>query len=77
MTINFILDLVAQSVRAPDCGSGGRGFDPHPSPTLKTVICIASDRFFLRSNPYRNPFFLQVMLQIRNPNLFKVENTRC
>jgi hypothetical protein len=23
---------VAQLVRAPDCGSGGRGFEPHPSP---------------------------------------------
>jgi hypothetical protein len=23
---------VAQLVRAPDCGSGGRGFDPHHSP---------------------------------------------
>jgi hypothetical protein len=23
---------VAQMVRAPDCGSGGRGFDPHRSP---------------------------------------------
>ena len=24
--------VVAQSVRAPDCGSGGRGFDSHRSP---------------------------------------------
>jgi|LauGreDrversion4_2_1035121.scaffolds.fasta_scaffold194045_2 CDP-diglyceride synthetase len=24
--------MVAQLVRAPDCGSGGRGFDPHSSP---------------------------------------------
>jgi hypothetical protein len=24
--------IVAQLVRAPDCGSGGRGFDPHHSP---------------------------------------------
>ena len=23
---------VAQLVRAPDCGSGGRGFDPHQPP---------------------------------------------
>jgi hypothetical protein len=24
--------IVAQLVRAPDCGSGGRGFEPHQSP---------------------------------------------
>ncbi|MEY4933735.1 MAG: hypothetical protein RIS64_94 [Bacteroidota bacterium] len=26
------LEIVAQLVRAPDCGSGGRGFKPHHSP---------------------------------------------
>ncbi len=25
---------VAQLVRAPDCGSGGRGFDPHRLPQI-------------------------------------------
>ena len=25
---------VAQLVRAPDCGSGGRGFEPHHSPHI-------------------------------------------
>ena len=29
------MDLVAQSVRASDCDSEGRGFDPHPSPFAK------------------------------------------
>jgi hypothetical protein len=24
--------VLAQSVRAPDCGSGGRGFEPHIPP---------------------------------------------
>ncbi len=28
----FETDFVAQLVRAPDCGSGGRGFEPHHSP---------------------------------------------
>ena len=28
--------IVAQLVRAPDCGSGGRGFETHHSP-LKTL----------------------------------------
>ncbi len=27
--------IVAQLVRAPDCGSGGRGFDPRLSPEIK------------------------------------------
>ena len=29
----FVVGL-AQLVRAPDCGSGGRGFDPHSPPLL-------------------------------------------
>ena len=29
---------VAQLVRALDCGSGGRGFDPHHSPQIKIPI---------------------------------------
>jgi hypothetical protein len=27
--------IVAQLVRAPDCDSGGRGFEPRPSPFCK------------------------------------------
>ena len=30
--------IVAQSVRAPDCGSGGRGFEPRLSPYQKALI---------------------------------------
>ncbi len=26
--------VLAQSVRAPDCGSGGRGFEPHIPPQV-------------------------------------------
>lgn len=29
---------IAQLVRAPDCGSGGRGFEPHYSPHLLGII---------------------------------------
>ena len=29
--------IVAQLVRAPDCGSGGRGFEPHLSPNKKSL----------------------------------------
>gem|GEM_PF-2200900 len=32
-TPNSEMEIVAQSVRASDCGSEGRGFDPHLSPT--------------------------------------------
>ena len=28
----YTMVAVAQLVRAPDCGSGGRGFDPHQPP---------------------------------------------
>ena len=28
---------LAQLVRAPGCGSGGRGFDPHSSPQTKSL----------------------------------------
>ena len=31
---------VAQLVRAPDCGSGGRGFDPHQSPITKIDLVL-------------------------------------
>jgi hypothetical protein len=29
--------IVAQLVRAPDCGSGGRGFEPRLSPFKKAL----------------------------------------
>ncbi len=29
----LIMVVVAQLVRAPDCGSGGRGFEPHLPPS--------------------------------------------
>ena len=42
------MDLVAQSVRASDCGSEGRGFDPHPSPTTnKKEMLLTQHLFFL------------------------------
>ena len=67
------MDLVAQSVRASDCGSEGRGFDPHPSPTLKTGCRVSDIPFFISFllfgirdefitlNPYRNPLLFQEM----------------
>ena len=32
--------IVAQLVRAPDCGSGGRGFEPRPSPGKQPVYAM-------------------------------------
>ena len=40
--------VVAQKVRASDCGSGGHGFDPHQSPKLKRL--------------HMNKFFTSVVL---------------
>ena len=34
----FAMVAVAQLVRAPDCGSGGRGFETHQSPNEKVVL---------------------------------------
>lgn len=31
---------VAQLVRAPGCGPGGRGFDPLHSPQIRTLILV-------------------------------------
>ena len=31
------MEVVAQLVRAPDCGSGGRGFEPRLPPKRKAV----------------------------------------
>ncbi len=37
---HFDVAGLAQLVRAPGCGSGGRGFDPHSSPQNKVLgIC--------------------------------------
>lgn len=40
--------IVAQLVRALDCGSRGRGFEPHHSPHLKSnCLFISQLDFFL------------------------------
>ena len=38
----YFMVIVAQLVRAPGCGPGGRGFEPHQSPHLN----------FLKSNRF-------------------------
>ena len=37
---------IAQLVRAPGCGPGGRGFDSHHSPSKKTLVEISAFYFF-------------------------------
>ncbi len=37
---------VAQVVRAPDCGSGGRGFKSHHSPHNTVLIFMAKITFY-------------------------------
>ena len=37
----LMMEGIAQLVRAPDCGSGGRGFESHYSPLVGFIIlCI-------------------------------------
>ena len=39
---------IAQLVRAPGCGPGGHGFDPHYSPHEKSDFCLPDKgRFFI------------------------------
>lgn len=40
--------VVAQLVRAPDCGSGGRRFEPGLPPVLK-ASCENEELFFLKN----------------------------
>ena len=42
------MEIVAQLVRASDCGSEGRGFDPHLSPVRTPFLLKAPEigRFF-------------------------------
>ena len=44
---------VAQLVRALDCGSKGRGFEPHLSPSLRNLVVCGQQDFFC---PYRRRF---------------------
>ncbi len=41
-----IMVIVAQLVRAPDCGSGGRGFESRLSPEAYKVQKRLSKKFF-------------------------------
>ena len=53
---NLITEIVAQLVRASDCGSEGRGFEPHQSPPkdhfVKKVSPISGTLFLLFSTRY-------------------------
>lgn len=44
----IFMHCVAQLVRAPDCGSGGRGFEPHRGAKFKSL--------------YQRGFFISVWL---------------
>lgn len=66
MTPNFIYlqpetEIVAQLVRAPDCGSGGRGFDPRHSPK-KMKGCYSQPFLFYPME--RENYFLFIPLII-------------
>ena len=47
----FITEIVAQLVRASDCGSEGRGFDPRHPPKINNKKCPEIwDTFFIIFN---------------------------
>jgi hypothetical protein len=42
--------VVAQLVRAPVCGTGGRGFEPHLLPIVKRFSLFSENLFFMPEN---------------------------
>ena len=59
--------VVAQSVRASDCGSEGRGFESHLPPTCKINNIVALDNskatvFLYNSIKYLNNFPIFVVI---------------
>ena len=51
------MEIVAQLVRAPDCGSGGRGFETRLSPQ---VLKVDENRPFFMSDFYNYQLDLEV-----------------
>ena len=45
--------VLAQLVRASDCGSEGRGFEPHTPPKLKIPVKIRLRAYFFMSKLYQ------------------------
>ena len=45
--------VLAQLVRASDCGSEGRGFEPHTPPNLKKPVKIRFRAYFFMSKLYQ------------------------
>ncbi len=44
------MEVVAQLVRAPDCGSGGRGFEPRLPPIKVKGVRFNPTPFLFKSN---------------------------
>ena len=58
--------VVAQLVRAPDCGSGGRGFETHLPPKKASYHYEA---FLIRDQPLRNRDIYSLIKNKPNGNL--------
>ena len=57
--------VLAQLVRASDCGSEGRGFEPHTPPKLKIPVKIRLRAyFFILAN--LKVFFLFLDIKLKN-----------
>jgi hypothetical protein len=52
--------IVAQLVRAPDCGSGGRGFETPHSPTDKHIFTFENVFFLL----FKTDFNFKILAKI-------------
>ena len=54
--------VLAQLVRAPDCGSGGRGFEPHIPPVYKSSSEKAA--FFDSKQAFPDPTLVKSHINI-------------
>ena len=60
------MEVVAQLVRAPDCGSGGRGFEPRLPPIkVKEVSDLIRHLFCLNSKFGYDPKFIHPFKEYR------------
>lgn len=63
------MEVVAQLVRAPDCGSGGRGFETRLPPQKKKAFCASRmlfsfpSKLTLFAHTIPDAFFFSVSLE--------------
>ena len=60
----FYMVRVAQLVRASDCGSEGRGFEPHLSPRMRKDMSIRAYPFSISYNGHCKSFMMPIIMEL-------------